>query len=181
LEELIVNPNHLRIEKLAASGILTKLKTLEFGYLGNMLQSGLEERISQDSSSINWNNTGSDASLQAIFPLLLALKSCHKIEVLKIPRLTMGVAEFAKLAQIRTLRKIDLTGSDMTSPNVYALTGLTRLEEFRADGCKIDASALPAFQILRSHSLKRIFINSPTMTAETVALYRRQLPGVSIN
>ncbi|MBU6454312.1 MAG: hypothetical protein KGS72_21220 [Cyanobacteria bacterium REEB67] len=88
--------------------------------------------------------------------------------------------ELARIARMTNLRRVDFSDSNMDWMEIKILSELKKLEEFKAERCKIDGMAIPAFQVLAGRSLRKIDIKSPLLTPELLRRYRQALPECSV-
>jgi serine/threonine protein kinase len=157
LETLLISPETMTAGSLARAHVIKTLHALNYGFA--------------DSQAI---------IPVTIDPLLEALQKSSFLEVLELPGITLMPQDLNLIAKMKYLRRVDFSDSNMDWMEIKILSELPKLEEFKAERCKIDGMAIPAFQVLASHSLRKIDIRSPLFTPELLRRYRQALPQVVI-
>jgi serine/threonine protein kinase len=199
LDDLVLNANNVSIKALIQTETIKRIKFLTYTYKGI----DFEEEIELHAGEHHGGHRGGhhqdrdgeehhrgrghddmearETIKQEVTPLLQCLTNSPNLVSLEIPNVPLSAQDLQIIGQLKNLRTVDLSNSNIVGTAVDALSDLTNLQSFHVDNCIIGESAIPAFKKLAKHSLKYIFMTSLAMTPETIELYRKELPGVMVN
>ena len=96
--------------------------------------------------------------------------------VLTMAQLPVGAGQ--QIASLKTLRELDLAGTNVTDADLRLLTGLTRLEALDLMGTGIADAGLEAVTELRA--LKTVSLARTRVTANGLADLRQRRPDLKI-
>jgi hypothetical protein len=197
LTDLSLNANSVSVKQLIQTRIINKLTSLKYTYKGSKIDQAIADHVLREAmhpghhgrhheDGEHREHHGDEIELdetpeQSITPLLHCLTRSPDLEVLEMPNVPLYSQDLQIIGQLKKLKAVDLSDSNILSNSVEALSDLPNLQVFHVDHCLIDASAIPYFKKLAALSLKIIYMQSDAMTPEVQEQYRKQLPGVMVN
>ena len=208
LEDLALNANNISVKQLVQLKAIHKITSLTYTYRdiniaeelpkagqyvmnmnGYRGHHGFHGHHGHQGHGAHGNDGGPDLDEmpgyktwnQDITPLLRCLAQSPQLKTLEMPNVPLLPKDVQLISRLQNLSLIDLSNSNIVASDIDTLSRLPKLQFFHVDNCVIGTSAIPAFKKLAARSLKFIYMNSPAMSAQTLALYRQQLPGVMVN